>query len=148
MASSRVLLKRIEEFENSPDGLGYDLRLDVAQFILRHLDEKNWTQDKLARKAGIKPQQITRLVHSSANFTADTVGKIAFALGTRVRIVEVGSEIPAQNWLVSPEFTTGCTTITVDPVGTVYNEKESAQTQILESQLPATAGSVATPSAA
>jgi|GEM_PF-6780041 len=88
MNAIRELLNDLEKYDNSPEGRGCDLRLGLADIILRHLRKTGWSQNRLAAEAGMKPQQITRLIHAASNFTADTAGRILFALGTTATLVE------------------------------------------------------------
>src|ERR1700693_4419125 len=81
------LLAGLEEFERSPASRGLDLRLDLAQIVLHRLSELGWTQRQLGEAAGTPEQVVTRIVHSSANCTFDTAGRILFALGTKPKLV-------------------------------------------------------------
>ena len=84
----RELEKQIRQYDNTPDGYSDSLRLDLSEIVLRHL-EGGMTQVKLANKAGIKPQMITRIVHAVSNCTFETAGKILFALGVKAKLTEV-----------------------------------------------------------
>jgi plasmid maintenance system antidote protein VapI len=88
MSTIRDLLNDLAEFEESPDSAGYDLRLDLADIILRHLDGKDWTQRRLAEAAGMKPPFITRVTHAAQNCTFDVAGRLLFALGVKARLIE------------------------------------------------------------
>jgi DNA-binding phage protein len=85
-------LRTIESFENSPQGFGFSLRADLSDIIARYLNERGITQVQLAAAAGMKPQQLSRIIHSSANSTLDTVGRILFALGTKLPKLTVDHE--------------------------------------------------------
>ena len=84
----RDLLKDLEEFDRTPEGWSCDLRLDLADIIIRHLAEKSWTQAKLAEAAGMKQPALTRILHSDANCTFETAGRVLFALGVKGKLVE------------------------------------------------------------
>jgi hypothetical protein len=58
----------------SPAGLSFKVRLR--------------TQRRVAEEAGVKELFITRLIHSAANCTFDTAGRILFALGVRAELKE------------------------------------------------------------
>jgi ribosome-binding protein aMBF1 (putative translation factor) len=88
MSTTRDLLNDLDEFDNTPEGRGYDLRLDLSSIIVRQLAAKGWTQKKLADEVGVKESFITRLIHSSANCTFDTAGRVLFALGVRAELKE------------------------------------------------------------
>ena len=84
------VLKDIEHLEKTPEGHAYDLRLDLSEIVLRHLDGKHWTQNQLAKAAGMRPQVLTRIIHAASNCTFETAGRILFALGIKARLVEAG----------------------------------------------------------
>lgn len=88
----RDLLSDLDAFERDPASAGYDLRLDLAEIILRHLDGKNWTQKKLAEAAGMKSPFITRITHAAQNCTFDVAGRLLFALGIKAKLVLATSD--------------------------------------------------------
>ena len=100
-------LKTAEEFENTPEGAGFSLRADLSDIIVRHLGQRGMTQTRLAEAAGMKPQQLSRVIHSSANCTLDTAGRILFALGIRAKLAESDESAVVEcrpgrvNWTVS-----------------------------------------------
>jgi transcriptional regulator with XRE-family HTH domain len=87
----------MEEFENSPEGYGFDLRLDLADIILDQLAKKKMTQKSLAEKAGMKPSYLARILHGSQNFTSDVAGRIFYALGIKGKLVEAKDEKEESN---------------------------------------------------
>ena len=87
-AAIRDLLRDLEDFDRDPASAGYDLRLDLADIVLRHLDGKRWTQKKLADAAGMKSPFITRITHAAQNCTFDVAGRLLFALGVKARLEE------------------------------------------------------------
>lgn len=92
MSTIQDILNDLKEFENSPENAGYDLRLDLADIIVRHLDGQKWTQARLAKAAGMKDAYLTRVIHSAQNCTFDVAGRILHALGVQVRLMEVPKE--------------------------------------------------------
>ena len=88
MSGIQDLLNDLAEFESTPESAGYELRHDLAGIIARHLAEKNWTQAQLADAMGAKAPFITRLIHSSSNCTFEVAGRVFFALGLKVKLVE------------------------------------------------------------
>jgi len=88
MNNHKDILKAIEDFDSTPQGRGFDLRLDLADIILRRLKAKGWTQNQLAAKAKMKAPQITGLIHSATNWTTETAGRILHALDVKVKLVE------------------------------------------------------------
>lgn len=89
MSHVRDILKALDEYHQTPESRGMKLRLNLAQIILRHLKENNWTQKELARKTSFKDSFISRLLHSDANCTFETAGRILFALGVEAKLEEV-----------------------------------------------------------
>jgi transcriptional regulator with XRE-family HTH domain len=87
MASVEDLKKLLREFQDSPEGYGHRLRMNLSELVLCHLKDKGWTQRQLAEKANKKESYITRVVHGQQNCGLDTVGEILFALGVRASIV-------------------------------------------------------------
>jgi len=81
---NRILL----DLEDSPEGVGYDLRLNLSEIILRHLKSKGWTQRRLADESKKLESYITRVVHSQQNCSLDTIGEILYALGIRASLME------------------------------------------------------------
>jgi hypothetical protein len=89
MTTTKDLLKILEEYEKTPDSRGYDLRLDLADIVLRHLRDKGWTQKALADAAGMKAPFLTRIIHAAQNCTFDVAGRLLFALGVRAKLMEL-----------------------------------------------------------
>lgn len=87
MANQLDILGLLTELENNPESVGLSLRLDLATIILKALRERGWNQSALASAAGVKEGFISRLVHSDANCTFETAGRILFALGLRASLV-------------------------------------------------------------
>jgi transcriptional regulator with XRE-family HTH domain len=88
MATILDLRNELTKFKNSGPGVAHDLRLNLADVIFRHLQAKNWTQSDLADAAGVKAPYITRILHSSQNWTTETAGQILYALGIRLEFLE------------------------------------------------------------
>jgi plasmid maintenance system antidote protein VapI len=87
MAVNDDILRDLEAFDSKPESTGFDLRLDLSEIILRHLCEHGMTQKEVAARSGMKESFITRLIHSEANCTFDTAGRILHALGIRAKLV-------------------------------------------------------------
>lgn len=99
---SRNLQKQLEEFENTAEGYGFSLRLDLSEIILRHLNTIEITQAKLAEKAKTSPQVVTRVIHAASNCTLQTAADLLFALGIKVRLLETH---PGKDLLASEQET-------------------------------------------
>jgi len=85
------LLADLKQFEEGPESPGFDLRLDLADIICLRLKEKGWSQAKLAAEIGRPQSYVTRIVHSGANCTFETAGRILFALGVKAKLIETPS---------------------------------------------------------
>ncbi|KKL74080.1 hypothetical protein LCGC14_2068450 [marine sediment metagenome] len=79
----------LAEYEATPESRGLELRLNLAEIVIRQLRELGWTQRDLASRTSMKEPFISRIVHSNANCTLDTAGKLLFALGIHARIEQV-----------------------------------------------------------
>lgn len=88
MATTRALLKILDDFSESAEGTGHTLRLDFADLILLQLRKKGWTQKKLAEAAQMKESFISRIIHGNSNCTFDMAGRILFAMNVKARLVE------------------------------------------------------------
>lgn len=88
MVTTKDLLKRLREFENSPEGYGYELRLQLATVIFRQLDKKGWTQKRLAEESGMKESFLSRVLHAESNCTLDVMGRLFFALGIKPQLID------------------------------------------------------------
>src|ERR1700733_9315926 len=89
MADTQNWRNDLKEFDDSPEGYGYDLRLDLAEMIVRHLHKSGRTQPQLADSAKLKPSFVTSLIHSSQNCTLETAGKVFHAMGIRAKLVAI-----------------------------------------------------------
>lgn len=91
MVTVKEILEDLKQFEEDPDSRGVQLRLNLAEIVIRSLRAKGWTQRQLADEAGMKESYVSRVLHSAANCTFDSAGKLLFALDVSASIVE-GSE--------------------------------------------------------
>lgn len=92
----KSLLHSLEDFKKTHESVGLELRLSFAEFIIDQLDQKGWTQKQLAKKAGMKEPAISRVIHSDANCTFETAGKLIWALGIRAKISEVTTDVATE----------------------------------------------------
>jgi transcriptional regulator with XRE-family HTH domain len=86
MAKPKELLRLLNEFRNSADGAGHQLRLDLADLVIAKLREKGWTQKQLADATGMKESFVTRIIHSNSNCTFGVAGRILFALDVKATL--------------------------------------------------------------
>lgn len=78
--------RMLGRYDSSPDSYGFDLRLDLAELIVRGLKAKQWSVGRLSEESGVAMRTITGYVNSSANFDIGTAGMVLFALGIKPRI--------------------------------------------------------------
>ena len=81
-------LRDFEEFEDTADGWAMDLRLSLADIIVKHLRQLGWSQKALAERVGTTEARISALVHGESNCTFDTAARILHALGVKADLVE------------------------------------------------------------
>ncbi len=75
----------LAEYEATPDSRGLELRLNLAEIVIRRLKELRWTQEKLAHLTSINRAHISSIIHSNSNCTFNTIGRVLFALDVHVR---------------------------------------------------------------
>ncbi len=88
MAKTHDLLVILESYENKAESRGYELRLSLADVMLRGLRARGWSQKQLADAAQMKASFINRIIHGDSNCTFDVAGRLLFALGIHVHFVE------------------------------------------------------------
>ena len=89
MDSSERFSKLLAEFDSNPDFVLDDVLTDLTERIDALMAEKGITRTELARRMGVKPPVITRLLSGTENTTLKTLLRVAFALDT-VLDVELG----------------------------------------------------------
>lgn len=55
----------------------------IALNVLTLLDQKGWTQARLAKEMGISAAQVSKIVKGQVNFTLESISNIEEALGTK-----------------------------------------------------------------
>ncbi len=80
MASDNTLEQLLSKYNETPDSVGYLLRLNLAEMVMTGLWRKHWTQKQLADAAGMKESFIARIIHADSNCTFDVAGRLLFAL--------------------------------------------------------------------
>lgn len=88
MTTVEEILEDLKQFEEDPESRGVQLRLNLAEIVIRSLRAKGWTQRQLADEAGMKESYVSRVLHSAANCTFDSAGKLLFALDVSASIME------------------------------------------------------------
>ena len=118
------ILQTIEDFKQTAESRGLDLRLDVAEILIRNLKERNWSQRELANAAGMLEPQVSRILHSSANCTLDTIGRLMFALDIHSRLQQVARDSYCLQYIDD----TGERSVTI-ATGAISDGQENAKTQ-------------------
>ena len=85
-ARIQSLLDSLADYKGTAPGISLKLRLSLAEILQSNLKSRGWTQRKLADKTNKKEAYISRVMHSEANCTLDTIGELLFALGIRARL--------------------------------------------------------------
>lgn len=86
--SAQDLHDILANWDADPRSVGLQLRLDLADIIMRHLGLKGWTQKQLAEKAAVPQCHVSRLIHADVNCTFQTAGKVLFALGVKPKLTD------------------------------------------------------------
>lgn len=92
MASTQDILRVLDEYKRKPESYGMKLRLNLAELVIQQLNSSGWSQRDLAQETGLKEAYISRILHSDANCTFESAGKILFALGIKVAL------LPESEW--------------------------------------------------
>lgn len=83
------ICEALKEYNATAESVGLALRLNVAELVMRGMNRKGWNRFSLAHKADVSVQTIFQIVHSDANCTLDTIGRLFHALDVKAHIVEV-----------------------------------------------------------
>ncbi len=93
MRSEDYLNKRLQDAEYQALRKELEPLLDLSDDLLRERLKKGWTQSELARRAGTKQSNISRLEAGLSNPTYNFLKKIADALEVELKI-SLGNEKP------------------------------------------------------
>lgn len=80
------LEQMIQETCDTPEFITHEAVLDLIADILDVMDATGMTRSELADRAHLDPAQITRILGGDHNMTARTMGKLASAIGRRLKI--------------------------------------------------------------
>ena len=127
MTTISDLNRILHDFEDSPEGVGYELRLNLSEIVLRNLRSKGWTQRRLADESKKLESYITRVVHSQQNCGLDTVGKILHALGVRASLVQNPQQMSIA---IAPLRITYSSDGTHGEENTIYEEESSTKDKV------------------
>ena len=59
------------------------LFLDVATRVIDAMENRGITRSDLARRLGVNPAYITKILHGHANLSLESLAKVAFAMGLK-----------------------------------------------------------------
>ena len=59
------------------------LFLDVASRVIEAMEIRGITRSELARRLGVNPAYITKILHGHANLSLESLAKVAFAMGLK-----------------------------------------------------------------
>ena len=84
---------QIEQHKDDPGFLARQLLIRVTEEIARLMDAKGITRTELARRLGVKPPLVTRILQGQPNITILTLVRLAVALD-----VGIGIEFGTTSW--------------------------------------------------
>jgi|GEM_PF-3852119 len=93
MDAIQDLLNDLHNFEATAEGYAEELRLDLSGIIAAELRERNWSQARLAKEAGMKASYINRLIHGASNCTFEVAARVLFTLQIRPQLAERRTEV-------------------------------------------------------
>jgi AraC-like DNA-binding protein len=64
------------------------LELEVTELLCELMEKEKVSRAELARRVGVKPPYVTRILRGQTNLTLKTLSDFFFALGRSVRIVD------------------------------------------------------------
>ncbi len=64
------------------------LQLEVTELLCELMAQDNVSRAELARRVGVKPPYVTRILRGQTNLTLKTVSDFFYALGRSVRVVD------------------------------------------------------------
>jgi transcriptional regulator with XRE-family HTH domain len=106
--SSSSLRETIEQFnqmaEEARQSVGYWAEIPITEFtedICRLMDEQGVSRAELARRLGTSRAYVTKLLGGDANFTLQTMTRVAMALGAAVH-VHVAAREATVRWRDAP----------------------------------------------
>ena len=104
------ILRALDEYNSEEASIGLEMRLSLAEIVLGQLRCRGWSQRDLAERTGLQESYISRVLHSNANCTFGTAGKLLFTLGIRARLQVVTN---ASACLFFPQDSSGSLRLTL-----------------------------------
>jgi transcriptional regulator with XRE-family HTH domain len=78
--------ERVRSIKDDPEYLAEEVKLSFAEELCRLMEERGVTRAQLAKRIGVSRAYITRILGTDYNLTAETMVKVAQALGARVSL--------------------------------------------------------------
>jgi transcriptional regulator with XRE-family HTH domain len=100
-------LDRLAEYKKSKDFFSLELRLSLADLLMKTLTRVGWTQRRLAAVSGIDEPTISNIVTSGRNWEVDTAGALLWALGVHAKLQSVDA-IAIADSRTDSAITTAC----------------------------------------
>lgn len=85
-ASKRSFSSLFEQAEQSPEYWRQMATLDFAEDLSRLMEEAGMTRAELARRMGTSQAYITQVLRADANFTLETMTRLAMVFDRRVTV--------------------------------------------------------------
>jgi len=83
----------VREAETSVDYWAAGPITDFIEDVWRLMEEQNVSRAELARRLGTSRAYVTKLLGGNANFTLQTMSKVAMALGSQVHVHVAGRDV-------------------------------------------------------
>lgn len=84
--TEHALRRRMRELDDQPDHALERVLIDITEQIAAVMEDKGITRKELARRMGVKPPMVTRLLNGNHNTTLRTLMRVAYALDTVIEI--------------------------------------------------------------
>lgn len=86
MARTKKLGDLLKNLRNNPLFWAEDAKTDFTEEIVLLMKEQGVNRKELAQRLGTSQSYITKLLNENINFTIESMSKIAFALGGKMKI--------------------------------------------------------------
>lgn len=84
--SEFLFRQRLRELDEDPDLALERVLIDVTEQIAVAMEEKSVSRKELAKRMGVKPPMITRLLNGPENMTLRTLMRVAYALDIVIEV--------------------------------------------------------------
>lgn len=91
MKTAKVFANEKARLEKTPEYQHAKQLLDITSAICVAMEKQNMSRSDLARRLGVGPSRITKLLSGDANMRLDTLFRILDALGDDTLYVSIGS---------------------------------------------------------